>query len=48
MHAALVNTGARSELIELDGDHYINDTHQGEVEARLLAFFCRELKHTPG
>ncbi|CAM3608045.1 Lipase/esterase, putative [Deinococcus saxicola] len=48
MHAALLQAGTSSELIELDGDHYINDTHQREVEAHLLAFFCRTLKHTPG
>ena len=47
MHSALQGVGASSELVELDGDHYVNDTHQAEVEARLLAFFCRTLKHTP-
>ncbi|CAM3772895.1 alpha/beta hydrolase [Deinococcus frigens] len=47
MHAALQNAGTSSELIELDGDHYINDTCQDEVEARLLTFFCRELDHPP-
>lgn len=47
MHAALQKAGAKSELVELDGDHYINDTHQVGVEARLLAFFYRELGHTP-
>ncbi|MFK7602253.1 alpha/beta hydrolase fold domain-containing protein [Deinococcus sp. SM5_A1] len=48
IHTALQSAGAKSELVELDGDHYINDTHRAEVEARLLAFFCRTLKHTPG
>lgn len=45
MHAALEAAGARSELVELDGDHYINETHQAEVEGKLLAFFRRELAH---
>lgn len=45
MHAALSAAGARSELVELDGDHYINESHQEEVERRLLAFFRRELAH---
>ena len=39
--------GVPSELTELDGDHYINDTHQAEVEARLLAFFQRTLSFFP-
>jgi acetyl esterase/lipase len=44
LHAALRAAGARSELCELDGDHDINDTHRAEVDARLLAFFRRELR----
>lgn len=47
MHAALQQAGASSELVELNDDHSINDTHRDEVEAQLLAFFCRELGHTP-
>jgi len=43
MHAALRAAGARSELVELDGDHFINETHPTEVERRLLAFFRQEL-----
>ena len=43
MHAALRTVGASSELAELAGDHYINDSQQAEVEARLLAFFRRKL-----
>ena len=43
MHAALLGAGARSERYELDGGHYINDTHRAEVEGRLLQFFQREL-----
>lgn len=43
MHAALSAAGGRSELMELDGDHYINETHRNEVEQQLLAFFQREL-----
>lgn len=46
LHAALLAAGGRSELHELDGDHFINDTHRTEVESRLLAFFRREL-HFP-
>lgn len=43
MHAALRSRGGRSELVELDGDHFINETHQAEVERQLLTFFQREL-----
>lgn len=43
MHAALHRVGASSELAELAGDHYINDSRQAEVEGRLLAFFRRTL-----
>lgn len=43
MHAALTDGGAQSELVELDGDHFINETHVAEVEARLLDFFRRTL-----
>lgn len=45
MHAALQRVGAESELVELNGDHYINDTHQGEMEQYLLTFFRRTLTH---
>ncbi|MHA0035535.1 alpha/beta hydrolase fold domain-containing protein [Deinococcus sp. PESE-13] len=52
MHAVLQlmegrAAGVLSELTELDGGHYINDTHQAEVEARLLAFFQRTLSFSP-
>lgn len=47
MHAALQAAGGRSELHELDGGHYINDTHQEQMEALLLGFFRRELKFGP-
>ena len=43
MHRALQANGAESRLVELDGDHYINDTHRSEVESHLLEFFRREL-----
>lgn len=45
MHAALSTAGARSELVELEGEHLIHETHVGEVERRLLAFFRQELAH---
>ena len=45
MHAALRQVGAESELVELNGDHYINDTHQAEIEERLMAFFRHTLAH---
>lgn len=44
MHAALTRVGAPSELVELDGGHYINDTHQSEVEGLLQRFFERQLR----
>lgn len=47
IHAALKAGNARTELVELEGDHFINETHQDEVERRLLAFFGRELAHAP-
>ena len=43
MHAALEGVGVQSELALLEGGHFINDTHQAEVERRLLAFFRRTL-----
>ena len=43
MHAALTERGGRSELVELDGDHFINETHVAGIEEGLLAFFQREL-----
>ncbi|GBF05181.1 lipase/esterase [Deinococcus aerius] len=48
MHAALKAGNACTELVELEGDHFINETHQDEVERRLLAFFRRELAYAPG
>lgn len=48
MHAALRAVGVRSELVELNGDHFINETHRHEVERRLLVFFRHELAHPPG
>lgn len=47
MHATLRASGTESELVELDGDHFINETHQAEVEHRLLAFFRRNLAWPP-
>lgn len=46
MHEALLGAGARSELRELPGGHYINDTHQAQVEKLLLHFFQQELVST--
>lgn len=43
LHAALSRAGVPSTLTELDGDHFINDTHQAEVDARLIAFFRETL-----
>lgn len=43
MHTALRCAGAESEFVELGGDHFINDSHQGDVEQRLLTFFQRTL-----
>jgi dipeptidyl aminopeptidase/acylaminoacyl peptidase len=43
MHAALRSAGVPSELLELDGGHYINSTHQAEVERRLVDFFRQTL-----
>ena len=43
MHAALGRAGVPSELVVLSGGHFINETHQAEVERRLLAFFRQTL-----
>jgi len=45
MHRALRSAGVKSELVEVDGGHLINDTHREEVEQQLLAFFRTALAY---
>ncbi len=48
MHGALSAAGVSSELTELSGDHYINETHRADVEERLPAFFRAQLAPIAG
>ncbi|MFC3860158.1 alpha/beta hydrolase fold domain-containing protein [Deinococcus antarcticus] len=47
MLAALRDAGVPATLLELEGDHYINDTHRTQMNDALTDFFGRTLNFSP-